>query len=134
VVGLHNWIRLYLEEKKGNIDYRGFIKPKRKPRGTLKQYSVWVYIFVTPPLLLCVIGAPSLPSSDQQLITLQFSWGGSLKPCSSSFIGTSPEFEMALYTLCFFMGEQENIVQVGPYKVSRGNSNNMWASDVAQLT
>lgn len=25
---------------------------------------------------------------------------------------------MALYTLCFFMGAEENIVQVGPYRVN----------------
>jgi hypothetical protein len=54
VVGLHNWIRLYLEEKKGNIDYRGFIKPKRKPRGTLKQYSVLgVHFCDTTPSIVC---------------------------------------------------------------------------------
>ena len=32
-------------------------------------------------------------------------------------IGVSPEFEMALYTLCFFCGEEKNIVQLGPYAV-----------------
>jgi poly(U)-specific endoribonuclease len=93
VIGLHNWIQIYHQEKVRKIDYRGYIKPKRKPRGTA-----------------------SLPSSCQQLVTLQFSWDHALKPCSSSFIGTSPEFEMALFTLCFFLGESENVVQVGPYK------------------
>ena len=24
-IGMHNWIQLYLEEKKGKMDYRGFI-------------------------------------------------------------------------------------------------------------
>ena len=30
VIGLHNWIGLYLEENKGNIDYSGYIKPHNK--------------------------------------------------------------------------------------------------------
>ena len=26
IVGLHNWIQIYLEEKKGNLNYMGYIK------------------------------------------------------------------------------------------------------------
>ncbi|GMF10790.1 unnamed protein product [Phytophthora lilii] len=33
----------------------------------------------------------------------------------SSLIGVSPEFEMALYTLCFLNGQENNHVQLGPY-------------------
>ena len=25
VIGLHNWIQFYLQEKRGNIDYKGFL-------------------------------------------------------------------------------------------------------------
>ena len=48
------------------------------------------------------------PSEHEQLITIQFEWCGELKPESSSFIGVSPTFEIALYSLCFLCGEGES--------------------------
>lgn len=45
-------------------------------------------------------------------MTIQFAWGGVLKNVSTSLIGVTPEFEIALYTLCFLAGEEENHVQV----------------------
>eukprot|EP01033_Poteriospumella_lacustris_P006372 gene6372-4578_t len=93
VTGFHNWIQLYLEERKGDFDYRGYIKPRRRGHSS------------------------SAPHSQEQLITLSFAWRGFIKKVSSSFVGTSPEFEVALYTLCRFCGGQENVVQCGPYKV-----------------
>ena len=92
VIGLHNWIQLYFEEKRGNLDYLGFIKPKRN-QG-------------------------SMPTSHHQFINIQFEWKGLLKRESSSFIGTSPEFEFALYSLFFLMGIEEQVVTVGSYKVN----------------
>ena len=35
------------------------------------------------------------------ILKLGFSWLGYSKPVSSFFVRTSPEFEIALYTLCF---------------------------------
>ena len=33
VSGMHNWIQFYLQEKKGDLDYRGYIKPKSRSGG-----------------------------------------------------------------------------------------------------
>ncbi|CAI5745727.1 unnamed protein product [Peronospora destructor] len=48
-------------------------------------------------------------------LTFQFQWEDKTKPVSTSLIGVSPEFEIALYTMCFFNGQENNHVQLGPY-------------------
>ncbi|KAL8164086.1 UNVERIFIED_CONTAM: hypothetical protein K2H54_045642 [Gekko kuhli] len=40
-------------------------------------------------------------TSYPDVLGLQFSWDGSYKEVGSAFIGSSPEFEFALYSLCF---------------------------------
>ena len=75
----------------GTLDYRGYIRPKK---SSMRRSS----------------GDPN----RDHLVTIQFQWNGLIKPVSSSLVGTSPEFEMALYTLCFFMGsEAESVVSLG---------------------
>ena len=56
--------------------------------------------------------------AHERMLTVQFSWNGQQKDISSMFIGTSPEFEMALYTLCFLAGQEENIMQLGDYELT----------------
>lgn len=92
VMGMHNWLQIYMEEKKGNFNYKGYILPRRRARGEDE------------------------PHENEQLVTIQFEWHGKLKPVSTSFIGTSPEFEFALYTLCFLLGDEAQSVEVGPYR------------------
>lgn len=91
VSGFHNWIQFYLEEAKGNVDYQGYIFPRRRGQ---------------------------CPDSETQLLTLQFEWNGVLKSLSSTLVGVSPEFEIALYTLCFFVGGEDNHIYLGPYAVN----------------
>ncbi|XP_030947124.1 poly(U)-specific endoribonuclease-B isoform X2 [Quercus lobata] len=91
VSGFHNWLQFYLEEAKGRVDYQGYIFPRR--RGQTPDY-------------------------ETQLITVQFEWNGVLKSVSSMFVGVSPEFEVALYALCFYMGGEDNYIQLGPYPVN----------------
>ena len=45
-----------------------------------------------------------------RIVTTQFIWKGSdAKPIGSSFLGTSPEFEFALYTVCFLAGRGDKV-------------------------
>lgn len=91
VSGFHNWLQFYLEEAKGRVDYQGYIFPRRREE---------------------------IPDSETQLLTIQFEWNGVLKSVSSTLVGVSPEFEIALYTLCFYMGGEDNYVELGPYPVN----------------
>ncbi|KAK6146405.1 hypothetical protein DH2020_020274 [Rehmannia glutinosa] len=91
VSGFHNWIQFYLEETKGRVDYQGYIFPRRRGQ---------------------------IPDSETQLLTIQFEWNGVLKSVSSTLIGVSPEFEIAIYTLCFYVGGEDNHVELGPYPVN----------------
>lgn len=84
ISGFHNWIQFYLEEKKGDLDYRGYVKPK--------NYS------------------EAETNSDDHILTFQFRWHGIEKFVGTSFVGVSPEFEFALYTTCFLLGEENNEV------------------------
>ncbi|GMN30844.1 hypothetical protein TIFTF001_002991 [Ficus carica] len=91
ISGFHNWLQFYLEEAKGRVDYQGYIFPRRRGQT---------------------------PDSETQLLTIQFEWNGILKSVSSTLVGVSPEFEVALYTLCFYVGGEDNYVQLGPYTVN----------------
>ena len=87
VSGFHNWINFYLEEKRGNVDFRGYIKPKCRESSTAET------------------------NDDDPVLTLQFKWNGVEKFVGTSFIGVTPEFEMALYTMAFLSGDgDENVI------------------------
>lgn len=101
VIGFHNWVKFMTEEAAGRVDYRGFTFAPRH-------------------------NDPGEDDPTPHLISIKFGWedddgaatnGLPVKSISSLFIGTSPEFELALYTLCFLTGHEENRVKVGSYDV-----------------
>lgn len=85
VVGLHNWLQLWIEEKNGRLDYYGYVSHNK-----------------------------CRPAEGQPVLSLQFAWtdasDGSVdtKPESTSIIGSSPELEFALYTLAVLAGGKHN--------------------------
>lgn len=79
LIGFHNWVQFYLQEKSRNLDYKGY-----KSRDL------------------------DIPDSDDHVLNLQFSWHGLVKPVGSAFIGASPEFEMALYTIVFLINTERS--------------------------
>jgi poly(U)-specific endoribonuclease len=88
ISGFHSWIRFYLEERRGAsvLDYRGYIKPKN-PGGAATD-------------------------SDDRVLTVQFVHRGAAKDMGTMFVGTSPEFELAAYTLCFLCGSENNPIRL----------------------
>ncbi|XP_075055350.1 uridylate-specific endoribonuclease isoform X2 [Mixophyes fleayi] len=70
VSGFHSWIRFYLLEKKGMMNYHShnFDGP-------------W--------------------TSYPDVLGKQFNWDGFNKEVGTQFIGSSPEFDFAIYTMCF---------------------------------
>uniref|UniRef100_A0A0A9Z3Q3 Poly(U)-specific endoribonuclease n=1 Tax=Lygus hesperus TaxID=30085 RepID=A0A0A9Z3Q3_LYGHE len=71
VSGLHNWLFFTNQEKAKHLNYYGWTKKIEFPK---KKGGV---------------------------IKLRYAWNGLVKPAGSMFFGTSPEFELALYTVCF---------------------------------
>ncbi|XP_005729086.1 poly(U)-specific endoribonuclease-C-like [Pundamilia nyererei] len=90
IMGLHNWVQFYLQEKHDHVDYKGYKARDNK----------------------------DTPDEDDHVLNLQFSWKGLVKPVGGSFIGVSPEFEVALFTIIFFMSTEKMtsvVVKVDEY-------------------
>ena len=135
VLGMHNWLRIYLEEKAGRLDYHGFVHSAHSHAiiavalSTLDScHALSKLIYVNNryiPTKPWRRGATALsPDEDEQLLQIQFGWTapGTTEECvkrvGASFIGTSVQFDLALYTLCFLAGRKEDVhtLNVGPYK------------------
>ncbi|XP_060723307.1 uridylate-specific endoribonuclease A [Tachysurus vachellii] len=70
VSGFHNWVRFYLLEKSGLLNYYSY-----------SYDGPW--------------------TSYPDVLGMQFMWDGYYKQIGSALIGSSPELDVALYTLCY---------------------------------
>ncbi|XP_027016291.1 uridylate-specific endoribonuclease A [Tachysurus fulvidraco] len=70
VSGFHNWVRFYLLEKSGLLNYYSY-----------SYDGPW--------------------TSYPDVLGMQFMWEGYYKHIGSALIGSSPELDLALYTLCY---------------------------------
>ncbi|KAI5608216.1 poly(U)-specific endoribonuclease-A precursor, partial [Silurus asotus] len=70
VSGFHNWVRFYLLEKSGQLNYYSH-----------SYDGPW--------------------TSYPDVLGMQFMWDGFYKQVGSALIGSSPELDLAMYTLCY---------------------------------
>ena len=91
-LGIHNWIAILAAEGAGDLDYYGYLRPRTAgaPKGAPRAA-------VTPA---------------DRVLSLQLAWRGAVKPVTTIFVGTSPEAELALYTLCVLSGQEETDVRL----------------------
>ncbi|XP_007250602.2 uridylate-specific endoribonuclease C [Astyanax mexicanus] len=83
IMGLHNWVQFYLQEKQNLLDYKGY-----KARSN------------------------DVPDEDDHVLNVQFSWHGLVKPVGSTFLGVSPEFEMAVFSILFLTSTEKTTTAV----------------------
>ncbi|XP_014250564.1 poly(U)-specific endoribonuclease homolog [Cimex lectularius] len=85
VSGLHNWLFFQHQEKKKAINYIGWVKNM--------EFS----------------------GKRGGVLKVRYTWNNVNKPAGTMFYGTSPEFEMAIYTVCFVTRKNDkcNIVLSG---------------------
>ncbi|XP_065371027.1 endoribonuclease CG2145-like [Calliphora vicina] len=87
VLGLHNWVYFSDQERLGHMDYKGYIEKE------------------------------SLAEGYQYIVTFRSQFYNKSKPYNGIFVGTSPELEMSLYTVCFVLrGGKSCPVQLGDLK------------------
>jgi len=56
-------------------------------------------------------------SANRNLMMMRFRWNSDLKAIGSSFVGTSPEFDIALYTIAYLMGYSDMPIDLAGVKM-----------------
>lgn len=98
VSGFHNWIQFYLLEQRGKMNYysHSFDGPVSvHGAGLMATCCNSVLDFLSPSL------SSSQWTTYPDVLGMQFMWDGYYKQVGSAIIGCSPEFDFALYSLCY---------------------------------
>lgn len=86
VTGFHNWLQFYREEKAKKVDYRGYVVNHRRGRPT------------------------NSAEGNEKVLSIKFAWGNEEKPVSTFVLGSTPEYELALYSMAFFNRDEKTKV------------------------
>lgn len=99
VSGFHNWIQFYLEEKKGAINYQGWVS-----RSQVRLFYVEASCTLKRQLVVQLSSSCNqnflLLFQPLNIVAARFTWNGLSKAKGSFFVGVSPEFDIAIYTAC----------------------------------
>ncbi|EYC10766.1 hypothetical protein Y032_0053g2286 [Ancylostoma ceylanicum] len=113
----HLWFRHYSRSRGWAHDSSAFehVFMGEEKRGEVSGFHNWVRFYLlerNPIEELDYMGF--IEGRGNVMVSLRFTWQGLLKRVGSFMVGTSPEFEMALYTLCFLArrGGQECTVEI----------------------
>ncbi|NXN21473.1 ENDUC protein, partial [Nycticryphes semicollaris] len=100
------WFGLYSRSGGKVLDSSGFehVFHGELKRGKVSGGHSWVQLYLleragTLNYLSYSYDGPWATFPD--VLALQYRWGQHLKSIGSTFLGSSPEFDLALYTLCF---------------------------------
>lgn len=96
ILGFHNWLRFYQLEKRGIIDYKGY-------------YPKYGHEEDPQPVSVTIKFECSVKGIDME------------KPKGGFLLGTSPEFEIALYTAGLILSGGENAeipIKIGDYDLN----------------
>lgn len=94
VSGFHGWLMFYHEERAKRVNFCGVVVPHRRGQPASK------------------------PTGKEPVLSVKFEWNGEMKPVSTILIGTTPEFELALYTMAYFSKGEKIALELDGYDVN----------------
>lgn len=129
------WFRPYYRSSRDRIvDSSGFehvfVGEINPVKNTVTGFHNWLQFYMEEKAKnINYMGYIKKDSQSQHLLMMRFKWHDNVKIIGSSFIGTSPEFEFALYTAVYMMSYTDVTfkldgmnVKVTCFGINRGRS------------